>query len=526
LLLLTFFTHMIIYSLTLSFIGIFVLVDFLSGLKKKSIISKIKEEYKFWLLVFIAAIPSLILAINYYLHVQSINPVLVEKEIPISVLSNGLVKLDFLVAFHHGLERAVTIPLFYVLLTFFIFALFTFIKSFFKNDNNSSTSKKTVAITSLILISVFIVFFYSFSDAFGTGSIKFRLLTFVLFLVVLFISLFKYKWYFQLGLVAFIIWYVFSIQAIRKPFYRGINKDILEIKFLESKMQEDKTFFTINANPVWNNHHIGMYAGSDKSLINLNNPQCMGHFPIVWNWDSLPIMYVGTYSKEQIPHAWWHTSLAKDREIQIVDYIIVYNYYNFIHADNYDDTRSKIFNYYNLVEKGSNGIAALYQFNGIEKLDSVVNIILTDSSYYDLIKVKSIIHNLSFENAATICAVEKFRTNPIDAYGVDYYIAAVKKTPAWYAYAEEQAIKRGITIEQSIIDEATYKFNTSRQKYEKAMASKIDLDFYIRSILTNPKWKSDIYLKSQQLGLDFHQTIVNDAQYMYDRYLVHIKNTN
>jgi hypothetical protein len=61
---------------------------------------------------------------------------------------------------------------------------------------------------------------------------------------------------------------------------------------------------------------------------------------------------------------------------------------------------------------------------------------------------------LSFENSARLCAVEKFKTNPIYAYGVDYYFRAIYNSPEWYAYAKEQAIKEGNYYRAVIIDES------------------------------------------------------------------------
>jgi hypothetical protein len=76
----------------------------------------------------------------------------------------------------------------------------------------------------------------------------------------------------------------------------------------------------------------------------------MGHYPL------FGIGIVCQYCMpENMPmvkfYAWWHSSESNDREIEIIDYVIVFNNYNFLYADSYGDTRSKILQYYRLVEK-------------------------------------------------------------------------------------------------------------------------------------------------------------------------------
>jgi len=198
----------------------------------------------------------------------------------------------------------------------------------------------------------------------GTGAVSMRVLVLFYLVFVLFLALQKYSPVFLVLMLGVIFYSSVQRSYIASDSLKSLSRDVDEIMEMNDYMEPNSTYFAMNYSTYWQHSHIDCYIGVDKPLINLANPQCLGHFPVVWE-NKLPCLYLGNHASHELGVFW--NSAGIDRTIHIIDYFVVWGYGSFINEKS--SLKTTIDNYYELVAVSSRGNAALYRF----KLGSLID---------------------------------------------------------------------------------------------------------------------------------------------------------
>ncbi len=515
LLVLTFLTHMIVFAFTLFVMGSYLIYDSLRFSGYNNLKSFLKQKIPFFLRYLLIILPASVLAAIYYKHVAGIKMVAVEKIFTSKMLWEYVRDFKFLVAFDHVLESPFNRVLFFVTAVLFIYSLIVLVLEI---SGRKEGDKSVIRIkTFLLIISclVFIVYFAA-PDLFGTGSLKIRILVFFFFLVVSVISLTKTPGLMQFVSAIIILWYLIGIFNVRKATYLNLSRQAIDFEFIESRMEENSVYFQMRMITEWNNEHFPLYTGSDKTLVNVRNPQCLGHFPIVWNWKEIPATMMGSYSSTNMNNMWFSNHDRTHRFVKI-DYIVVFGYWDFINKDIFTDLREKVFEFYSLDTISKDGMVGLLKFNMSERFDSILNKNLTDESLKDYFTVKSLQYKTSFENAVFLATAEDFRIYKDEPVSTDYYLKRIFTDKEWLTQVKEKALKKGIPLEQMAEIDAKYMYDIYLGTNEVTV--KPDVDYYIKEILKDQFWREQIVKKAEEKNISFYEMVLTDARYMYRLYL-------
>lgn len=508
-------THLIVYAFTLFFIFTFLFIDALS-INKKEFKLQLSSKIKKVSIILITALPSLFFGYLYYNHVKSIDLVIPQRQFTSEMLWDGLVKLDCLVAFNHNLERPYNQMLFYSIAGLFIFSVIYFMSIIIKHKRLTNEIKLLISI--LLSITILFVFYFNASDVIGTGAIKFRVLTYITFLIIMFISILRHKWYLQLFTAAFIFYYTINIMNVREDGYRYLSEQASEFKEVELRMRDNTTFVAFNFLKSWNNGHLPLYVGSDKNLISLQNPQCFGHFPVIWNWDSMPAMYLGEYNSSYFNYN-WHTNTHENHKIQIIDYVVVFGNWEFLNNEANKTTKKRILEYYEPIFVSSRGYVGLYEFRYKNVLDSTFNANLSNNNRNDFYKVKEIEYGMNTNNSIYMDAIKSIKKNNEDFIDYEYYLTAIYNTPNWLQMVEEKAKSQNRSVQEVASEEANYMLSRYEKEIRINQKESISLDTYIIAILNNDAWSEHVRQKADSIGISFYEMVLIDANYKYESYL-------
>jgi hypothetical protein len=360
LLLLTFLTHMIVFGFTIFIIGLNITYRIISGEPGRSFLQNVRKQLQTAGVLFLAALPGLILAALYYLHVLSITKNYVPLETSIQSLAEDLFRLSCLVGFSHGIEGVYNRILVFLLLFLVLYLTFVFIKGLIKGRNRMNEGYTNAGYFWLIVTLIMLLFYFFFPDTHGTGSISKRLLVFLLFVFITFLSVNTYPRLIQAMVGIGVIWYGIGIYQVRSEFYKTLNQNITNLEQISSVMEKNSIFVAFTAYPIWNNRHFPLYAGAEKPMVSLQNPQCDGQFPVVWNLDQMPPIFAGVYPSNRMGIGWRSGGMEKNR-IQFIDYIVIQGYRAFRDFPEYKERREKIEKHYKLSVVSQDKFWALYE---------------------------------------------------------------------------------------------------------------------------------------------------------------------
>ncbi len=310
----------------------------------------------FWRLLLSVA-PSVGLWVIYIRSVMDINSTVKPASYSTIELVEFLLRIRQLVGFDHQKESPVYIVLFSLLLILSLYTLIMFIRKSRKGEYslgelvNSRNSW-------LPIIVLFLVFYFLLPDRVSAGSLTNRFGLFFFFGLIVFLSVQKYPRILQLLAVLILIGTTTSARLIHHYYLSRLDVEITELKEINDFIEEGSTVVSINTTNNWIHHHTQLYVGNDKSIVHLNNPQCAGQFPIVWNEKKLPMCFTG--EKAFNPPGAVLVS-GQERRTEQVDYITVFYYKRLWEKESYQEWQEILNKYYELVTVSSQDRAALYQ---------------------------------------------------------------------------------------------------------------------------------------------------------------------
>jgi hypothetical protein len=402
--------------------------------------------------------------------------------------------------------------MFFLTASLFVYSLVVLI---LEVSGRKKEEKAIVKIKSFLLIIssfVFIIYFAA-PDLFGTGSLKIRILLLFFFLVIPVIVLTKIPRWLQFVPAIIIMWYLIGIFNVRKASILNLSKQAEDFELVESRMKENSIYFQIHSIKNWNNEHFPLFTGSDKTLINVRNPQCRGHFPIVWNWEEMPSAMMGKYSSVDMNNMWFSNPDKSNRFIKI-DYIVVFGYWEFMKNDDFAELRERVFEFYSLDTLTQDGLVGLLKFNMSDRFDSIFNENLANTSLKDYYNVKALEYRTSFENAVFLATAEDFRIYKNEPISVNYYLKRIYTSIEWLNQVKEKAHENGISLEQMVMIDAKYMYDVYLS--ENRVQENLSVDYYIKEILKDKDWREQIVGKAEEKGVSFSEMVLVDAKYMFE----------
>jgi hypothetical protein len=136
------------------------------------------------------------------------------------------------------------------------------------------------------------------------------------------------------------------------------NKFISAVEKAGKMIPANKIVLPIDYTQNWETGHLSNLLGVDKELVILENYECStGYFPLTWNRQNAPLVFLGEKSTFQSPCVWWLPS--KSNKKKPIDYVFILG-----EMEKKDSCVNQIFqklgNSYSLIQKTP--YCALYQF--------------------------------------------------------------------------------------------------------------------------------------------------------------------
>lgn len=305
---LLFYAHF--FVLLLSFILIFLhfLVKNLDELMKKKIVFKffLHQVLKHTLIVF----PVLFLCFLYL----SFNELKSNWDsYDYDVLQQWFVNVEPLIGLgDYGLNYLI----FYSMLVLSAYVILTMI----------ITRKKVTVSQAYILISLFaigLLYIFSPDSSQSAGYISIRLCLFFYILWIAFLSVFKINRYLLISTILIFTYFQYTKMKLFVKDSQIYSEIITDIRKSSNSIEENKVVLSLKTNGDWLLGHYPSYLGLDKPMVVLDNYEAYNrYFPIIWNFEDLPSLFLSDYIKSDIPCMNWPDGHGKGGNYQI-DYVFI-----------------------------------------------------------------------------------------------------------------------------------------------------------------------------------------------------------
>ncbi len=240
-----------------------------------------------------AFVPSLIPLLIYSLSVTAIQSGADGNAASAHELMKMLIRIRPIIGFHHEMESVATRPLFFALL---LTGLTLVIDLAIRAEKKKVTFKSVVADRSLpfLLLSIlFLILYFVNPDNFMSGTLTQRVGFFFFVFLAMWLPFQRIPLPISLILAGVIIFAVIYKQTLMPGFYKPQVFMINQLQELDPHLEKGSTIYTLRESDNWLHLHFGLYVGLEKDLVNLNNPQCYGPFPLIWNEDRVPVVMAG-----------------------------------------------------------------------------------------------------------------------------------------------------------------------------------------------------------------------------------------
>lgn len=321
---LTYFSHVFVFVVLMSIIGLNILINLLYRYTYKGENITHLRSYLFKQLKFLipASIVPLLL-FSYYFFSREASTL--SEYLSISNLTNNLIEMSVMTGMMPE-EQSINNVLFYSFLSLFIIAVYqriTVIKQDFRNAAKSNFISFLKPDDTWLLIAIILLVSYYISpdvNDFG-GIITLRIaLLFYLSLLTWIICQRLNKWI-QLTIAGIFI----IVHFIRIDFY--VEKTMILREYgqkcyeLSSSIQPNSVVLPLNYIGNWFFLHFSNYIGAEKPVIVLENYECTkDYFPLRWKQETVPSLSIAGKSLQSIECNHW--PFTANRSVKI-DYIFV-----------------------------------------------------------------------------------------------------------------------------------------------------------------------------------------------------------
>ena len=319
-------------------------------------------DFKKWIIggvkIALAIAPSAILWFIYIMSVMNLDDTVHATSLGFIEQLKEFARIRLLVGFSHVFESYGYRVLFVVIIILSAIASMGLIKTIKKSTNSkfiaSLFSKENIF---LILAMIFLGFYFFAPVRFSAGNLTNRYGLYFFYNLIIWLSAKQFNYKVNLG-AAILIFAVFVFtRNFHVRCYKDYNKRIVEIKEVEQQIKPNSLVYHVIIQQDWMDNHFPLYIGTDIPLINFRNPQCWGHFPVVWNFAEIPNVFLG--SRNISPRS--KRIEERNTDAKNISYCIIYNSSVFWDSDEYEDLKILLKNDYYECFRSSKGLVTLYK---------------------------------------------------------------------------------------------------------------------------------------------------------------------
>lgn len=287
-----FLSHGLVFVFFCLSFGLFFLITMVYGFVEKKPEITTRRIFTLGWKSALSMLPSLILWIIYIRHVMSINSRVVEANYGFGELVRFLMRIRQLVGFDHQMEAWGYVPLFALIILLCIVISVLFIGRI-KDKSSKWIELATEANSWIFLSLVFLLLYFFAPDRISAGNLTNRFGLFFFFALITWLAMQKIPKTFQVISLLVILYSVTYSRAVHHYFYKPLNKEIAEVEELAQYIEPNSIVTGERPGRNWLHFHFQLYSAMDEPLVHLQNPQCQGQFPVVWNLEEIPRCYAG-----------------------------------------------------------------------------------------------------------------------------------------------------------------------------------------------------------------------------------------
>ncbi|MCD4682976.1 MAG: hypothetical protein K8R86_06810 [Bacteroidales bacterium] len=360
LLVLLYLSHFFVFVFFGASLVFYMLISFLSILlDKKNKKDLIRLNVKKIVFLVFASSASLILAYKYWISFSGYSAYL---KLPFDELIINLYDIRSLIGFHTKIEGAENNMLFLLLCFLFIFAV---VDRIVKRKNSKSNQDGSLFRYFnkndfwLLLTFAFLALYLIVPDRLSAGNISNRLSILLFLFFITWLSAQKYPYLISFLTITIIIIYSINTRAYQHKSLDRASKAIAELKEIQEFIVPNSIVYSFNYMPSWRQLHFQYYACVDKPILNAAGPECNGNFPLIWNLEKRPAVYLGTTNLKNFCNYCSSTDVTLPKKT--IEYVIIWGATNFHSIDKNDKVKVVLKNNYEKIHTSLLKRAELYK---------------------------------------------------------------------------------------------------------------------------------------------------------------------
>lgn len=290
----TFFSHLVVFGLTILAISLFVLAKELSSPNSDGSIhhnfpSRFKNIVNHAFVLLISSLPGILLSIDYFKKRPPVNNVYTSIE----KIWEWITGLQPIIAYNTGDEIVYTAKLFYLLTLTLIISVALRVLNYFPKQNSQFKKSRKFLVQSdiwLFVAFLFLLFAILLPDSNSSaGYVTVRLLLLFFIFLIIWLACQKLPLLYCYAVVLSFLFFNSKLNEYYKPIIKDLNSLAVQCNDAAQFIPEKSIVAVHSYHDNWLANHFSNYLGVDKPLIILENYECAtDYFPLQWHQTSLP----------------------------------------------------------------------------------------------------------------------------------------------------------------------------------------------------------------------------------------------
>jgi hypothetical protein len=323
LLTITYFSHILGFAFLGSLLTLLMVGTCLKnyGNLRVFVISVLKKS----LVLFLAALPSIILMIQFFLNIKTESN---HEKYPLHELFKWIINVRPLILFNFGKESQISQFFNLIYLSIFISTIIFRIKKVRsernKRDNFLSALKQGLFVSDTILLfSLFVlVLFFLIPNGASAGMMSDRLCVLFFIFLILWLAIQSLQKWFYFIIMFLTLGLNILLLIEHYPSYVGLSDTADEIYKVSNHIKDESIVYSINWTDNWMLGHSADYLGAEKRVILLDNYEPnYKWFPLLRREDNFPKVLLG--DQQYVKDTWWYSN-PDSRFTRSIDYIMIF----------------------------------------------------------------------------------------------------------------------------------------------------------------------------------------------------------
>ncbi|MFZ5939318.1 MAG: hypothetical protein ACOYXB_01980 [Bacteroidota bacterium] len=352
-----FLSHGLVFAIfCVSLLGLF-LFRFIQRTGVAGFSVSLKEYLTGGLKILLAALPSLVLWYIYISSVMGIDDTVTKAKYSFGKLWIFLLRAEPLVGFDYKREMYAYILLSALILSLLAVLVLDLIR---KRKSKETVPKKDTGYRNLLLplVILFLLVYLFAPDRISAGNLTNRFGLFFFLLLIAWLAQQHFRTGVKVASLAVLLLVCVQSRYIHHGYLKILNTRAKQFTELGKLIPEGSTLTGIRESGNWIDHHFFSYTADQAGAIYINNQQCAGQFPVVWNNHDLPEVFAGTERVSMPGSVPEPASVHEKREL---DFIVVYDDRKFWSRPEYVKWQNLLDAYYTREGSSNDGAVVLYR---------------------------------------------------------------------------------------------------------------------------------------------------------------------